>query len=218
LHLNTRLLFERVAREYFQPGMRVLEVGPDARPSTFQSIVDDDSIAWDTIDIKEKHGVTFVAPDENSFPIPDDTYDIVLSGNVIEHVRRIWVWMREVTRVCKVGGVVVTITPVSWPYHAVPVDCWRIYPDGMRALYEDSGLEVLLARWKSLEAEEYRSHLPGRSHPARYPAPRFEPWVQDAFRALGEAGFPVERAYDTIAIGRKREDDGAVGGTGQAES
>lgn len=208
MHLNTRLLFERVARPFFEPGMRVLEIGPDDRPSAFQSIVDDDSIGWDTIDIKPKHDVTFVAESENSFPIPDATYDIVVSGNVIEHVRRPWVWMREVARICKAGGVVVTITPVSWPYHPVPVDCWRIYPDGMRALYEDSGIETLLARWKSLEAEGYRCYLPGRSHPARYPPPRYEPWVQDAARALGEAGFPVERAYDTIAIGRK-PDDGA---------
>jgi SAM-dependent methyltransferase len=203
MHLNSRLMFENIARQYFDPGMKVLEIGPDGVPTTFQSIVDDSSIEWDTIDLKEKPNVTFTAISEYSFPFADDTYDIVVSANVIEHVRRIWVWVRELTRICKPGGLVITIAPVSWPFHEVPYDCWRIYPEGMKALYEDSGLEVVFSRFGSWEAREYVSHIPGRSHPARYPPPRWPAWVQDAFRALGQAGFPVERAYDTIAIGRK---------------
>lgn len=201
MHLNSRLLFEKYARDHFRPGMRVLEIGPDGRPTTYQSIVGEDSIEWDTLDLREGPHITFSAPSEYSFPVPDEAYDIVLSGQVIEHVRRIWTWMREVARVCRPGGLVITINPVSWPYHQAPVDCWRIYPDGMEALYEDSGLEVMLSRWESLEATEFASHLPGRSHPARYRPP----WVEDAFRALGRAGFPVERAYDTVTIGRKPE-------------
>jgi SAM-dependent methyltransferase len=204
MHLNSRLLFEKLAREHFQPEMRVLEIGPDQVPTTYQSIVGDGSIEWDTIDIKEHSGVKLKAASEYSFPIADDEYDIVLSGNVIEHVRRPWVWLREVVRVCRAGGLVVTVTPVSWPYHPVPFDCWRIYPEGMKALYEEAGLEVIVAWWGSLEATEYRSHLPGRSHPARYPAARWGEQTEDAMRAMAEAGGPVERAYDTIAIGRKQ--------------
>jgi hypothetical protein len=98
-----------------------------------------------------------------------------------------------------VGGLVITINPVSWPFHTAPFDCWRIYPEGMKALYEDSGLEVLLSEWESLEAQEYERHIPGRSHPARYRPP----WLHQALHALGEGGFPVERAYDTITIGQK---------------
>jgi SAM-dependent methyltransferase len=204
MHLNSRLLFEKYAREHFRSGMRVLEIGPDGSPTTYQSIVDDGSIGWDTVDLLEGPHVTFSASSEYSFPIPDNAYDIVLSGQVIEHVRRIWAWMPEVARVCNPGGLVITINPVSWPFHQAPVDCWRIYPDGMKALYEDSGLDVLLSRWESLEATEFTSHIPGRSHPAGYRPPRWPDWVQDAFRALSRAGFPVERAYDTVTIGRKR--------------
>jgi SAM-dependent methyltransferase len=208
MHANSRLIFQNFARQHFQSGMRVLEIGPDADPTTYQAMVDDSSIDWHTLDIKDKHNATYVADSEYSFPIADDTYDIVVSANVIEHVRRVWVWMREVTRVCKPGGLVITITPVSWPYHPVPYDCWRIYPEGMKALYEECGLEVVLARYGSWEAREFQSHIPGRSHPARYPPPRFAPWVQNAFRALSQAGFPVERAYDTIGVARKPHHDG----------
>jgi hypothetical protein len=26
-----------------------------------------------------------------------------------------------------------------WPFHEYPIDCWRAYPDGMTALYEEGG-------------------------------------------------------------------------------
>ena len=204
MHLNSRLLFEKYAREHFQPGVQVLEIGPDRSPSTYRSMVEDGSIGWETLGLDEDRKLTFPGTPEYEFPIADDTYDIVLSGQVIEHVRKVWVWMPEVARVCKVGGLVITINPVSWPYHTAPYDCWRIYPEGMMALYEDSGLEVLFCRWESLEATEFRSHFPGRSHPAPYKPPKWPPWVKPLKHALWQAGYPVERSYDTITIGRKR--------------
>ena len=128
---------------------------------------------------------------------PSDAYDIVLSGQVIEHVRKIWLWIKELARVCKVGGLVITINPVSWPYHEHPIDCWRAFPEGMQALYEDASLEVLLSIFESLEATQYRRHIPGRSSEWQ---PRL---LRNAYRILGRIGFPVECAYDTITIGKK---------------
>jgi hypothetical protein len=125
----------------------------------------------------------------------------VIAGQVIEHVRRVWVWMRELARICKAGGHVIVINPVSWPYHEAPIDCWRIYPEGMKALCDEAELEVVLSRWESLEATEYPVHIPGRSFPKESAASS----MAAIYRALGKAGFPVERAYDTITIARKRE-------------
>jgi SAM-dependent methyltransferase len=203
MHPNCELLFQTYARDYFQPGMRVLEVGPDMIPSTLRTLVEDDSIAWDTLDLANSPvaaELTHTASSEYAFPIEDDTYDIVLSANVIEHVRHIWRWMPELGRVCKPGGLVVTVNPVSWPYHEAPVDCWRIYPEGMRALYEDASLTVLASHFDALEAKRSgrRRLLPGRS-------PIWQPWqLRLAFRILGPIGFPVEAAYDTITIGEKQ--------------
>ena len=197
MHTNSRLLFQKRAREFFRPGMRVLEIGPDKFPSTYCSLVADRSITWDTLDIWQDARLTYSATSEYSFPAPSDTYDIVLSGQVIEHVRKIWLWIKELTRVCKVGGLVITINPVSWPYHEHPIDCWRAFPEGMRALYEDASLEVLLSIFESLEATQYRRHIPGRSSEWQ---PRL---LRNAYRILGRIGFPVECAYDTITIGKK---------------
>jgi SAM-dependent methyltransferase len=203
MHLNCELLFEKYAREYFRSDLRVLEVGPDQFPSTLETHVGDDSIEWNTLDLAESHGsaqLTHIAISEYEFPIDDETYDIVVSANVIEHVRCIWRWVPELARVCKPGGVVVTINPVSWPYHEAPVDCWRVYPEGMRALYQDASLTVLVSQFDALEAKQSgrRRFLPGRS-------PVWQPWqLRLAFRVLGPFGFPVEAAYDAITVGKKR--------------
>ncbi len=197
MHRNSRLLFEKYAREYFRPGMKVLEIGPDAAPSTYQKIVDDSSIVWHTLDLGNDPSLTYRALSEYEFPVESGSYDIVLSGQVIEHVRQIWVWIQELARVCRPGGFVVTINPVSWPYHEAPIDCWRAFPEGMRALYEHARLGVKFSRWESLEAAGHQRHIPGRSTEWQSPGMRF------AYSILGLIGFPIECAYDTITIGEK---------------
>ncbi len=94
-----------------------------------------------------------------SHPIPDDTYDIVVSGQVLEHIKKIWVWIKEVARVCKAGGIVITISPAGYPDHG-PVGCWRVFLGGMEALYEESGLDVIMSTWESLEIPGYCRYWP----------------------------------------------------------
>lgn len=190
MHNNTKLLFEKYARGVFAPGMRVLEVGPDGARSTFRNIIGED-VRWTGIDIAARDGVDIVARSEYEFPLEDNSVDIVLSENVIEHVRMPWKWMRELCRVCKRGGCIITINPVSWGYHEYPVDCWRIYPEGMRALSEDCGLDVLESRFECLEVDPRHWRIPGHS---------------TSGLAVGVSKLlhlPIQCAFDTITIARK---------------
>jgi SAM-dependent methyltransferase len=155
MHRNCELLFEKHAKSAFKEGMRVLEIGPDAHPSTFQKLVSVKDIKWETLDIYRRpemgDSLTYLANHEYIWPIEDEQFDIVLSGNVIEHVQKIWVWIAEVARVCKTGGQLITINPVSWPFHGEPQDCWRIYPQGMQALYDEAGVRTTLSVYESLD-------------------------------------------------------------------
>jgi SAM-dependent methyltransferase len=199
MHTNSKLLFEKYARSHFMPAGKVLEIGPDVSPSNYRIIADpQNAMTWDTVDFPRNFPTTYTLKEEYHFPIDSNAYDVVLSGQVIEHVRKIWVWMQEVARVCKPGGLVITINPVSWPYHEAPIDCWRIFPEGMKALYDDAGLDVLFSTWESLEAKNFNLTIPGRS-------PEWQPGkVRRIFRILDKIGFPAECAFDTITVGRKR--------------
>ena len=198
MHTNSKLLFRKHALPHFAAGMRVLEIGPDTSPSGYRGLVTVPVAAWDTADFPRDFATTFTLDDEYHFPIDSHSYDLVLSGQVIEHVRKVWVWIKEVARVAKPGGLVVTINPVSWPYHEAPIDCWRIYPEGMRALYDDANLDVVASVCESLEAADYNRVVPGRSAEWQEPRLRRAAWVLDKLR------LPVECAFDTVTVGRKR--------------
>lgn len=152
MHRNSELLFRKYAFDRILEHFNVLEIGPDRTPrSTYRNMYPDvRSGLWQTIDMVGQ--TTWRSNNEYSFPIDNSVFDVVLSGQVIEHVRKIWRWMPEVARVCKPGGLIITINPVSWPYHTAPYDCWRIYPEGMAALYDDAGIETILSNVESLDS------------------------------------------------------------------
>jgi SAM-dependent methyltransferase len=196
MHPNSWLVFDEHVASAIRDGDRVLEVGPDAHPSTYCRRTPVSVTSWDTVDLYESGELTFQAADPYTFPIDSGFYDVVISGNVIEHVRKPWRWVPELARVARPGGLVVTITPVSWPYHEAPLDCWRMYPEGLTALYEDAGLAVEFSWWGSLESSAKRV-VPGRSEvdlPGRWR------WYS---RVASRTRFPVERAFDTVVLGRK---------------
>ena len=142
MHRNSQLLFCTYGISRITADARVLEVGPDAFPSTLRKQVCEFQGQWDTIDLFASSKLTYQAESEYVFPIESETYDVVVASNVIEHVRNPFRWMREIVRVVKPGGHVIIVVPNNWIFHEAPIDCWRIYPDGMKQLFDESGLDV----------------------------------------------------------------------------
>lgn len=200
MHDNSQQMFERYARPYFAPGMRVLEIGATLDTSAYRRAVGDPSITWETLELVQLPGVTHVATDAYHYGLPDDHYDAVVAGNVAEHVPRIWDWMAELRRIVKPGGLIVTVTPVSWPYHDAPIDCWRMYPEAMRALCDLTGLRLERCEWGSLEAASYWRVWSGQGRIAARAGSRRRYAV---LRVLSWFGYPVEVAYDMVAVARK---------------
>jgi SAM-dependent methyltransferase len=69
--------------------------------------------------------------------------DVVISGQVLEHAEYFWITALEMARVLKPGGLICLIAPSAGPEHRYPVDCWRFYPDGMRAIAKFAHLDCL---------------------------------------------------------------------------
>jgi SAM-dependent methyltransferase len=209
MHKSSILLFRQYGLPLFAEGMKILEVGPDGPPSIYQKMVSVQNMIWETLDIEPSAKCTYSGCSDYDFPIPDNRFDIVFSGQVIEHVPRVWRWMTELARVTKVGGRVITVNPVSWPYHEAPIDCWRIYPEGMKALCEEAGLVVETSFWGSLENPGLRPFwasdktpllryaIAGRSLEQQHIA------RQITARLFGWCGGRVEKAFDNITIARK---------------
>lgn len=154
MHLNTLLLFEKYCVPVFKENFKILEIGPDSLPSSCNKKINSFQ-KWDTLEIEssENNKTTYISPYPYNYPVPDSEYDIVLACNVMEHVADIWKWLKELRRIIKPGGYVILIAPTSYPFHEEPIDCWRIYPDGMKILASNSDFNILLALNESLEPE-----------------------------------------------------------------
>ncbi len=197
MHENSKLLFQKYLIPHFQKDDKILEIGPDDFPSTYRRMMPPRNIHWHTLDIDGRDGLTHKACESYSFPIDDGFYDVVFSAQVIEHVPEIWSWMKEIARITKFGGRIMIINPVSWPYHEAPVDCWRIYPEGMKALCRYAGLDVEFSFCGSVEPPAVKRILPGRSR-------QWQPRTLKLFyRLIGWTGWPVEKAIDNVTIARK---------------
>jgi SAM-dependent methyltransferase len=141
MHMNSLLAYTKHARLYVR-GV-VLEVGPED-PSLLRDVTSNWT-RWHTADIRTDRPLTYPGCAEYSIPVADGHYDAVVSANVLEHVREPWTWMKELLRVTRPGGHVVVVTPANWCFHEDPIDCWRVWPDGLVALFRWAGLEPILA-------------------------------------------------------------------------
>jgi SAM-dependent methyltransferase len=122
------------------------------------------------LDIEAGHNVDVCVKDAYDWPeVPSDSIDVVVSGQALEHVEYFWASAFEIGRVLRPGGLMMLIAPSGGYEHRFPLDCWRFYTDGMRALaahlrfelvdaYTDWGNEVwedsvLVARKPVLSAD-----------------------------------------------------------------
>ena len=210
MHLNSELLIRKYALPYFKDNIRVLEIGPSGVPSAYQKVVNNNSIVWHTLDIAATYqNITYVATEDYCYPVESESYDLIISGQVIEHVKKIWLWMTELKRILRQGGTMIIVNPISWPYHAFPVDCWRIFPDGMRALCDHVDLQIELSEFESIEAEHfvgtYTPTAPGQSYTfldlrKRILLIKFWNTLIHVIPIVNKLKVPVEVAYDTITI------------------
>lgn len=117
----------------------VLDVGSYDVNGTYRPVVDRMGWRYTGLDVEKGPNVDLVSFDPYHFPLADDTYDIVMTGSTMEHVEAIWLWVPELARVLRPGGMLAIVTHWQFPEHRYPVDCWRIMPDGMRYLFDQTG-------------------------------------------------------------------------------
>lgn len=73
-------------------------------------------------------------------------WDVVISGQVLEHVGKPWLWIEQLALAVRDGGLCCVIAPHTWQFHEHPIDAWRIWPDGMRGLFDHAGLHPIEVR------------------------------------------------------------------------
>ncbi len=116
----------------------VLDVGSLDENGTNRPLTDARAWTYTGIDIRGGPNVDQVVQ-PYSYPFADGAFDVVMSGQAMEHVEDLKAWINECVRVLKPGGRLCITTVWKMFYHPFPVDTWRIMPDGFRWLFNQNG-------------------------------------------------------------------------------
>jgi SAM-dependent methyltransferase len=112
---------------------------------THRTIVEEHGLSYTGLDVVAGPNVDVIMRKPYRLPLKSRSADVVLCGQVFEHVPYFWVTFLEMARILKPGGLILLSAPSRGHRHSPPTDCWRFYPDGMLALGGFARLEVLYA-------------------------------------------------------------------------
>lgn len=93
-------------------------------------------------DIEGNDEAEFVITPDGRVPAPDESFDGVLSSQVLEHVAEPRLYLSEAYRLLRPGGSLILSTHGIWPYHPDPTDFWRWTQDGLVREITRAGFEV----------------------------------------------------------------------------
>jgi len=153
-------------------GKRVLEVGSRNVNGSLRDYVEGlGPREYIGIDIEAGPGVDrTMRADQVADEFGDNSFDLVISTELLEHVGNWWDVVSSLKRVCVEGGVIlITTRSPGFPYHGFPVDMWRFTVLDMQKIFADCTIERL----------ESDSEAPGVFVKARKPAGFQEKRIDD---------------------------------------
>ena len=136
--------------------LSVLDVGSMDVNGSYRTLLDDPAWTYTGLDMAAGPGVDVVLAGPYDWSVvASSSFDVVISGQAFEHIEFPWVTILEVARVLRPGGLVCIIVPSGGYEHRYPLDAWRYYPDGVRALARWADLDVISAETSWQPAAEY---------------------------------------------------------------
>ena len=148
MHLSSlqnmqKFVEEFLSNSYDQP-IKILDLGSTEMGACYRPIFEKKNWHYIGADLSPGPNVSLILNTPYSWhEIPSGSIDVLISGQVLEHVEYFWITMLEIARVLRPGGIACLIAPSSGPEHRYPVDCWRFYNDGMVSLGRFARLDRL---------------------------------------------------------------------------
>ncbi len=90
---------------------------------------------YDVMDVVPRAEVTIIADLQNCVAVPDNTFDVIVCTQVLEHIADPFKAAAELRRMLKPGGRLLLTVPAAYPYHADPHDYWRFTKDSLQLLF-----------------------------------------------------------------------------------
>jgi SAM-dependent methyltransferase len=143
-------------KRYMKKGRHydVLDFGSGTSPKqtmTHRSLLEEYDVDYTGVDVREGNNIDTLMPKPYKIPLGSKSIDVVLTGQVFEHVPFFWASLLEIARVMRPRALLLMTVPSRGHVHT-DQDCWRFYPDGLRSM----------AAWSRLELVEVFTDFPPR--------------------------------------------------------
>jgi len=115
--------------------LSVLDIGSYNINGTYKDFFESERYKYQGMDMTPGPNVDVVAENPYHWDMfADESFDIVISGQALEHAEFFWLTLKEISRVMKPGGRLCIIVPRGWERHRAPIDAYRFDTDGMIAM------------------------------------------------------------------------------------
>jgi SAM-dependent methyltransferase len=127
-------------------GKRVIEVGSYDTNGSLRPLVESyHPSEYIGLDIAEGPGVDVIGKAEDMLDrFGKESFDIVISTELLEHIRDWREGIHNIKNICKPGGIIlITTRSFGYPYHEHPYDFWRYELEDMKHIFSDCSIEKL---------------------------------------------------------------------------
>lgn len=123
--------------------IKILDIGSYNQNGTYRELLNSDRYVYTGLDMEKGPNVDIVPKDIYAWEeLPDNSFDLVISGQVFEHIEFPWLTIKEIERVLKPSGFCIITAPNAGIEHKAPTDCYRYFSDGLIALAKWGNLYV----------------------------------------------------------------------------
>ncbi|MDP2946933.1 MAG: class I SAM-dependent methyltransferase [Nanoarchaeota archaeon] len=119
---------------------KTLDIG--AGSAKYRQIIKERASEYLALDMLPGPNIDIVG-DASNLPFLEESFDTIISTQLLEHVERPWLVIKEIRRILKKGGVCILTAPFINPYHCDPGDYFRYTTSGIKSLFSNENFEIV---------------------------------------------------------------------------
>ncbi|MBR5502843.1 MAG: methyltransferase domain-containing protein [Methanobrevibacter sp.] len=151
MHKNSYLKIEWFKENYLNAdeNLKILNLGSfdSTKEFDYKKIFEEDNWTYLSLDNKKDTKADIIVNDiYNWYEIEDDSFDVIFSSHLFEHLDFFWLTLSQIERVLKPNGIMCIVVPSAGGKHDYHLaNCYRFHTGGLHAMAKYLGFEILYA-------------------------------------------------------------------------
>lgn len=121
--------------------LAILDYGCGTSP--YQNLFTQMNSKYVRVDIDRTIDADIVVSEDKKIPLQNNSQDVILSTQVLEHIKNPHFYLKECKRLLKKNGLLIISTHGLWPYHAFPSDYNRWTKTGLEEKVRTLGFKLV---------------------------------------------------------------------------